>query len=183
MTDKDLRLENRGLRLPHVKGTLIFEQSWAGSLLQKATTLGVSALFWAFWLSLWLPAATLLLWLWGSTFGLGLVAQHLDDSLPTIVLIVSVGFALAVFLALWGTADWVRAIPRRGEREREALRVDASELARSHGLAEEDLRKAWSSRRVVVHHDPKGRITAVECSLPLETACRPVNCGGLPEEA
>jgi poly-beta-1,6-N-acetyl-D-glucosamine biosynthesis protein PgaD len=155
-------------RLPAIDGVLIFESTWAGSMQQKAASVGIGALFWAVWLSMWLPLLTFGVWLLAPVYGASQVMANLSDSLPTLGLITIGGVALGVFLVLWGTVQWALRGP--APRLPDHPSVTMQGLAEHHAMDIEALREAWAHRRLVIHHRPSGSVEKIEASLPREDA-------------
>lgn len=151
--------------LPQPTSPLIFDNATKASLSQRATSLGLGALFWAAWLTLWTPVVTAFIWVGGSVWGVNELVSAKDDSLPTIVLLLACGLALASFLILAGTLEWARKLRKTSVLQTPRL-LSAEELASSQGLSEVLLEKAWAHRRLVVHHTPEGRVADVETSVP-----------------
>lgn len=161
----ELEQQERNPFLPEPSTPLIFDDTSKASLAQRATSLGIGALFWAAWLALWTPVATAFIWVGGSVWGLSELVQAKEDSLPSILLLLACGFALASFLILIGTLEWAKNL-RCASRSSTACPLDAQTLADSHGLQVEQLQKAWAHRRLVVHHTTEGQVQDVEASLP-----------------
>lgn len=159
-------------RLPFLKGVLVFEATWSGTADQKALTLGFSALFWSLWISLWLPVITTVVWLVTPVYGANQLMSNQDDSLPTLALILAIGFALGAFIGLWGTVQL--AFGQIAPRRKEHVSVTYDELSAVHDLADGALKDAWDHRRLVIHHDSSGHVTAIETSVPksAETSIR-----------
>ena len=156
------------LRLPLISQPLIFEHAWASSLAQKATSVGVGALFWAVWVALWLPLGTAALWLIVPGWGLGAAIDDGRDSLPLMVLVLGVGVALASWLILVGAWEWARDRPVSANDS--TADVTPAELAQAEGLETADLLRAWQHRRLVVHHREDGKVSRVQESMPREGA-------------
>lgn len=153
---------NQGLsRLPDTQHlTLIFENTWAGAFTQKATTLGLAAFFWATWLSLWAPLLTYLFWLFAPIWGANTVLSAGEDSLPVLSLLTAIGFALSALLVLAGALQWLYGIAR--VRPTGTKDVALAELAKLHGLTEEQLTSSWAAKRLVIHHNDDSSIANLE---------------------
>ena len=155
-----------GPRFPEPSHALIFEQTWSGSMTQKATSLGLGALFWAVWVSLWVPLLTVAFWALLPSWGAGTVVASKQDSFPAILLVVALGLALASLLILVGTWEWATSglthSPSSGREN-----VSLHELAASDGLGAHTVEAAWRHRRLVVHHDADGAVSDIEMSKPL----------------
>lgn len=157
--------EQQGLsRLPKVHGTLIFEANWAGSLEQKAATVGVGALFWAVWVAMWMPALTFGLWLLGPLWGATEFHHNADDNALTLALIAMTGVFLGAMLSLWGTLQWLRGMDKPKAIPRESTTLE--QLSAFHKVDPQQLAGAWSNRRLVIHHDSEGQVTAIEAQSP-----------------
>lgn len=150
-------------RLPLSAGPLVIEASAAQTLAQRRTSGALAALGWLAWVVLWLPLATLLVWLF---FGVELFAPawaELDAHLSTILVPFAAGAVLSAALAAWALYNLLRF--RRARRRRRAQRASAADIAREMRVSEEALRKCWKQRRIVVHHDEHGAPVVLESSV------------------
>lgn len=148
-------------RLPDTQHlTLIFETTWAGALTQKATTLGLTAFFWATWLSLWAPLFTYLFWLLAPFWGASTVISAGEDSLPVLALLTATGFALSALLVLAGALQWAFGAART--RPAVTDNVTMEQLSSFHGLTLEQLNTSWDAKRLVIHHNEDSSISSIE---------------------
>lgn len=149
-------------RLPVVHShALIFEGAWAGGLVQKTTTVTLSAFFWGIWLTMWAPLLTYLFWLTAPFWGVTTIMDAKEDSLPVLALLTAVGMALGATLVMAGALQWAFGSVRA--RPAVTPNVTLKELADRHQLEESTLLKSWVARRLVVHHHDDSSISHIEC--------------------
>lgn len=140
--------------------SLIFESSIGSEVAQKVTTVTFSGIFWAIWLSLWLPLFTYLFWILAPIWGVDAISDNHDESLPVLILLTTVGFALGALLVLGGVVQWAFGSTR--PRAKDIPSITVKKLAKKHGLEESELAASWQARRLVIHHNPDNSISKIE---------------------
>lgn len=153
--------QNKKSRLPKMGDhSLIFESSIGSDITQKVTSVTFSGVFWAIWLSLWLPLFTGLFWIIAPFWGVDVIRDNHDESLPVLVLLTAVGLALGALLVLGGVVQWAYGSQR--PRAKDIASVTALTLASKHGLSEYELKSSWESRRLVIHHNEDNSIARID---------------------
>lgn len=120
-----------------------------------------TAVAWAVWMYLWLPAVTLLAW----AFGIRRFVHEI--AVPDAETVVTSGLLYAVVISILGGGLllWSRYNLRRfggKSRRRSAPRVSDEEIRRHFSLSRGMLADVRRSRRVVVHHDASGMVVDTE---------------------
>lgn len=132
-------------------------QSRRQRLLYSAAT----AVAWAVWMYLWLPAVTLLAWVFGiRRFMHEIAVPDAETMLSSTLLYLGVIGVLGGGLLLWSRYN----LRRFGgtSRRRSAPRVSDEEIRRHFSLSRGMLADVRRSRRLVVHHDPSGMVVDTE---------------------
>lgn len=141
---------------------LIIERPDLQSPPQRLVSAGLTVLFWAAWVYLWLPVVALLGWAFGvSRFHREMVVEHGDRALLHVLgwYALAIGL-LAGALVCWALYNLIRF--RGRERRTTRTRVDVAQIAAQAALAPDAL-QAWQRERVLyVAHDASGRIIAVD---------------------
>lgn len=127
--------------------------------------------FWAAWVYLWLPLITLLGWFgWAQRFVDVMVVQRgAATLLDLLVWYALIAAALCGALIVWAVVEWLR-FRDSTRRTHPPIPVSARELAAKLRASPEELDRFHRSRRLVVHHNERGRIERIECDGPRGTA-------------
>lgn len=141
---------------------LIIERPDLQSPLQRATTGGLTFIFWVFWIYLWLPLISLVAW------GVGIHLFH-DN------LLMNDGYKrlfdhwgwyvfslLLIMVVLIGWARYNLLRFRDKERRKRPLPVDLSTHARDFKIDATRLVSWQGAKRLVIRHDQHGTIIQVE---------------------
>lgn len=141
---------------------VIIERPDLQSPLQRATSGGLTFIFWIFWIYLWLPLISLVAWWLGIKF----FRENLLDNQGYKILFEHVGFyaavigAIAVFLIGWGRYNLARF--RDKERRKAVPVVDHLTHARDFKIDPQQLTVWQVTKHLTIHHDEDGHITSVE---------------------
>lgn len=136
-------------------------QSWRRRFGYAAVTL----FFWLFYLYLWQPLLSLVLW----TLGVGIAylqMVELGGFEALLELLISYGLvivAIALVYIGWAQINYRRF--RRREQRINARELRCEETARHFGISVQDLRSWRDQRMLIVHHNPEGRVTGVQSVL------------------
>lgn len=126
--------------------------------------------FWAAWVYLWLPLITLLGWFgWAQRFVDVMVVQRGAATLLDLLLWYAlIALVLCGALILWAIIEWARFRDSK-RRHQPPVPVSALELAAKLRASPAEMERFLSSRRLVVHHNERGRIDRIECGDPAIT--------------
>lgn len=126
--------------------------------------------FWAAWVYLWLPLITLLGWFgWAQRFVDVMVVQRGAATLLDLLLWYAlIALVLCGALILWAVVEWTRFRDSK-RRHQSPVPVSALELAAKLRASPTEMERILRSRRLVVHHNERGRIDRIECDAPAIT--------------
>jgi biofilm PGA synthesis protein PgaD len=143
------------------RAPLIIERPDEVLTARKLTNYALTFLWWSVWGHFALPLLTLLLWMSGfRRFSQDLLGHGgLDALLSRLPLYAAVVGILCGGLIGWALLNWWRFADR--ERRQFSKPLATAEVARSYGLAPDELALWQSTRRLVVLHDSQGRPTGV----------------------
>lgn len=148
------------LKVPLSDGPLIISSGEARTAAQRRTDHALGAIGMFIWSWLWLPVLTLLVWLF---FNFKLVAPVLNNETlgsETVLKPVIAGLVLTLVLLLWAAYNALRFAG--STRRRHVQRVPTAEISTAMTLSRSALKQCWECKRLVVHYDDEGRLTAVE---------------------
>lgn len=132
------------------------------SPLQRATTRGITLVFWIFWIYLWLPLISLLAWV----VGIRLFQLNLLENEGYLVLVQNssaygtVIALIALVLIVWARYNLYRF--RSRETRRDSPPVPLATLAENFNIAAHDLAAWQQARRLVLHHDRNGGLRRID---------------------
>jgi biofilm PGA synthesis protein PgaD len=145
---------------------VIIERPDLQSPLQRAATGGITFVFWVFWIYLWLPLISLVAWL----IGVKLFRENIIDNDGYKTLLHDVGWyaliiaLIAVVQISWGRYNLLRF--RDKELRKSTNPVDLATRARAFKIDPQRLEQWQAAKYLVIHHDPRGDITAVDIARP-----------------
>ena len=146
---------------------IIIERPDLQSPLQRATSGGLTFIFWVIWLYLWLPLVSLVAWL----AGIEVFREHMIISggyealLDIIVWYLLIIFLLGISLISWARYNLVRF--RNKGRRKAPISVDRETLARDFHIDALQLAQWQGAKDLIIHHDKQGRITQTEIYTPV----------------
>lgn len=145
---------------------VIIERPDLQSPLQRAAAGGITFVFWVFWIYLWLPLISLVAWL----IGVKLFRENIIDNDGYKALLHDVGWyaliiaLIAVVQISWGRYNLLRF--RDNELRKSTIPVDLATHARAFKVDPQALRQWQAAKIMVIRHDPRGDITAVDTIHP-----------------
>ena len=132
------------------------------SPLQRATTRGITFVFWVIWIYLWLPLISLVAW-W---VGIQLFREHMLDNDGYQALFsdmhqyaLTIAF-IAVVMIGWARYNLLRF--RDKDNRKVSKHVDPSDQAQYFKIEAQQLRLWQTAKRLVIRHDQQGDIADVE---------------------
>lgn len=128
----------------------------------KVTNYLLTFLWWSVWGHFMLPLITLFLWMSGFRRFSEEILGHggLDALISRLPLYAGVVAMLCGSLIGWALLNWWRFSDR--DRRRSTRPLAAATIARTHGMAPEELARWQSMHRLVVLHDSHGRPAGVQ---------------------
>jgi biofilm PGA synthesis protein PgaD len=122
----------------------------------------LTALFWAVWVYLWMPALAFAGWILGVRIGYGeMVIRNGFSGVIGLVKLYSVIIAsLGGALLAWAYYNYFRF--RGVERRKGAPRVTLEKLSERYGIDRRTLQRWSRAKRLVVHHNDHGRVVWAE---------------------
>lgn len=147
---------------------IIIERPELQSPLQRATTRGLTFVFWVIWIYLWLPLISLLAW-WA---GIELFREHMLDNNGYKILFDDINWyglvivVSGVILVGWARYNLLRFRDR--ESRKNPLIVDLAAYAQHFKIDAQRLKQWQAAKRLVIHHDKHGDITLIEAHASAE---------------
>ena len=139
---------------------LIFENPLLEPLPQRIGWTFFTAIFWIFWVYLWLPLATVLLWSMGiisySEYFERASFFKLDQLKDTLTMYGIVVLVLGGTLLLWARIEFLRF--RNSNRRGIPIPVDTNDIAHYAQLELGDVAMWKAARCVVMRHDDHGKV-------------------------
>jgi biofilm PGA synthesis protein PgaD len=143
---------------------IIIERPELQSPLQRATTRGLTLVFWVIWIYLWLPVISLVAWL----AGIELFREYMidndgykilfDDINWYVIIIVLIG---VIFIG-WARYNLLRF--RDKESRKNPVIVDLAAHAQHFKIDPQQLKQWQTAKHLVIHHDKHGDITRVDAN-------------------
>lgn len=129
----------------------------------------VTLIAWGFWFYLWLPAVSLVAWI----FGVHLFIEHMlvDEIHNYLSSLATYGAVVSTFAAVmmsWSVYNWGRF--GRRNRRKAAPRVETAEIAEFFQLQMNELIGAQKHRILVVHLSPEGHVEKLTPRLVVVSA-------------
>jgi biofilm PGA synthesis protein PgaD len=123
----------------------------------------LTALFWAAWVYLWMPALAFAGWILGVRIGYDeMVIRNGFSGVIGLAKLYSLIIALlGGALLAWAYYNYFRF--RGIERRKAAPRVTLTNLSDRYGIDTRKLEKWSRAKRLVVHHNDHGRVVWAEC--------------------
>jgi len=135
------------------------------SPLQRATTRGITLVFWVIWIYLWLPLISLVAW-W---VGIQLFREHMLDNNGYQALFndmhqyaLTIAF-IAVVLIGWARYNLLRF--RDKNNRKASMHVDPAIQAEYFKIEAQQLCQWQTAKHLVIHHNNQGDITDVETAI------------------
>lgn len=139
---------------------LIIERPDMQTRLQKFGRISLAIFMWSLWLYLWLPLATIGLWLLGIniTYTEAVTAKNAEEMFYSIANFAAIILGIVTIQYTWSLYNYLRF--RNKTRRTSTQALENSELAKSAAMDEAYLWCIQRQRQVEIQHDDAGNIVA-----------------------
>jgi len=143
---------------------IIIERPELQSPLQRATTRGLTFVFWVVWIYLWLPVISLVAWL----AGIELFRKYMIDNDGYKILFDDINwyafiivFSCIIFIG-WARYNLLRF--RDKESRKNPFIVELAAYVRHFKIGPQQLKQLQAAKRLAIRHDKRGDITQIDAN-------------------